>query len=271
MSDFQIFGGAEELLPHFSPTTALGHILAASQPFIGSFSLPNPRMSEWESPSTNGLALQPRWLSECGRSLRMVFVGQLHVIYSVKKDSPSSLLAANWVILWEDVVVCWQPQERTALSLSTLGMCQLPCWTAVIVHWPTTDTEEQTTRTEACFLFACRHAACPPQLCEECQMPGRDLETERSVSPLDYSLWLWITDRVGRGTKDQDDAWCHVTCTGIRMCQRRHQILKGGKQPCKKIRKQETQVCLSWCHVVFQDRNAGQVFYAKGLLGVWLL
>lgn len=27
--------------------------------------------------------------------------------------------------------------------------------------WPVMDTEWQTTRTEACFPFACRHAACP--------------------------------------------------------------------------------------------------------------
>lgn len=44
--------------------------------------------------------------------------------------------------------------------------------------------EHQTTLMEVCFLFACRHVACLPQLCEEHQMPGG------SVSLLDYTLWL---------------------------------------------------------------------------------
>lgn len=79
---------------------------------------------------------------------------------------------------------CWQPQGWTALSFSALRACWPPCWTAVIAPWPAMDTERETTRMEACFLFACRHVACPPQLREEHQMPGR------SVSPLDYSPWL---------------------------------------------------------------------------------
>lgn len=57
---------------------------------------------------------------------------------------------------------CWQPYGRTALSLSAWGMCWPPCCTAVTAPWPTMDTKQQTPPTEACFLFACHHVACPP-------------------------------------------------------------------------------------------------------------
>lgn len=121
------------------------------------------------------------------------FCCPLNVTYSMKKDSPSSQSG--------DAVgrSCWQPQgRRTALSLSACGMCWPPCRTAVTAPWPTMDTEQQTTRMEACFLFACCHVACPPQLREERQIPGRRLETERSVSPPDYSPWPEITGRIRR-------------------------------------------------------------------------
>lgn len=81
--------------------------------------------------------------------------------------------------------------------------------------------ERQTTRMEVCFLFACRHVACLPQLHEEHQMPGG------SVSLLDYSPWLLVTNQTWRETKDLDDLQCHVT--NSRRHPGRQQIFKEGK------------------------------------------
>ena len=103
---------------------------------------------------------------------------------------------------------CWQPiggclgqktwrAGRAGLSLSILGMHWPPCQTAVTAPWPVMDTEQQTTRTEACFLFACRHVACPPWLPEDSQMPGGSLEREAFVPwiiPLDSELLIELRE-----------------------------------------------------------------------------
>lgn len=101
----------EELLPPIFPQHSSGaHFGSQStNQSLVPFLFQNPRLPEWDFLFTDGLALQPGWLSKCGNDLWMVFVGQLNVTYSVKKDSPSSLLAASWVMLWEDVIACWQP------------------------------------------------------------------------------------------------------------------------------------------------------------------
>lgn len=53
------------------------------------------------------------------------------------------------------------------------------------------NTKQQTTWTEACFLFACSQTACPPQLCEERQMPRKD---SRDKEKHLFLFWIILFD-----------------------------------------------------------------------------
>ena len=72
----------------------------------------------------------------------------------------------------------WGGLARRCLHWACAGLLARQLFMA---PWLVMDTERQTTRTEACFLFACLRAACPPRLPEDHQMPGGSLETEAFV------------------------------------------------------------------------------------------
>ena len=92
---------------------ALGH--SGSQLNTHGFLFFSKPQDAWDSLFTNWLALLPRWLSKCGHSLWVVSVGQLDVIYSVKK-TPSLLLVDSPL---EDA---WgrRPGERGGLACRCL-------------------------------------------------------------------------------------------------------------------------------------------------------
>lgn len=114
----------------------------------------------------------------CGFSFWVVSVGQLDVTYSVKKRLSLLHVGSPLGDAWG---------RRCGERGGLVRHC--PHWACAgllarqlfMAPWPVMDTEWQTTRTEACFPFACRHAACPPRLAEDRQMPGGSLETEAFV------------------------------------------------------------------------------------------
>lgn len=123
----------------------------------------------------------------------------------VKKDSPFSLAAlgdavgkrpGHWKPSGGHCMATVSPGDMLTSLLDSCYRPQ-PCFLAC------NGREPQTTREEACFLFVCRHMACPPQLREDRQMPARSREAEAEQASLFRVVPLGSLSLVEHGEKQK--------------------------------------------------------------------